>query len=66
MISYKPFWDTMKAKGMTQYRLIKYHGVDNQLLCQLRHGGNITTKTLERLCRILECKVEDIVEFIDD
>lgn len=66
MISYKPFWRTMEKKGMTQYRLINYYGVDNQLLCQLRHGGNVTAKTLERLCKILECGVGDIVEFIDD
>lgn len=66
MISYKPFWRTMESRGMTQYRLIKEHGIDNKLLCQLRHDGNITVRTLERLCRILDCNIDDIVEFVDE
>lgn len=64
MISYAPFWKTMKAKEMTQYRLIKEHSIDNKLLYQLRHNGNITMLTVERLCRILDCQVNDVVEII--
>lgn len=66
MISYAPFWKTMRDRGMTQYRLIKDHGIDNKLLCQLRHNGNITMHTVERLCGILECRVEDVVEIVRD
>lgn len=66
MISYKPFWRTMESRGMTQYRLIKEYGVDNKLLFQLRHDGNITVRTAEQLCRILDCGINDLVEFVEE
>lgn len=58
-------WRTMKEKGITQYQLLK-GGIDNKTLDSLKKGKNITLLTLEKICRILDCKPNDIVEFIDD
>lgn len=66
MISYAPLWETLKVKGMSQYRLIKEYGVDCGLLYRLRHDLYTTLYTVERLCRILDCRVEDVVEYIKD
>ena len=65
MIDYNPMWRTMKEKGITQYQLLK-GGIDNKTLDSLKKGKNITLLTLEKICRILDCKPNDIVEFIDD
>ncbi|MDD6268132.1 MAG: helix-turn-helix domain-containing protein [Clostridium sp.] len=64
MISYQPLWETMKSKGISQYRLLK-SGIDNKTLDSLKKNKNITLHTLEKLCLILECTPNDIVEFID-
>jgi DNA-binding Xre family transcriptional regulator len=64
MISYKPLWETMKKKQISQYRLLK-SGIDNKTLDSLKKGKNITLLTLEKLCCILECTPNDIIEFID-
>ena len=65
MVSYKPLWDTMKRKEISQYHLLKM-GIDNKTLDSLKKGNNITTVTLERLCRILGCTPEKVIEFVDD
>lgn len=65
MISYAPFWNTMKSRGITQYRLIKDYGIDCALLYRLRHNMYTTLYTVERLCQILDCHVEDVVEIVD-
>ena len=62
MISYNPLWETMKKKQISQYRLLK-SGIDNKTLDSLKKGKNITLLTLEKLCRILECTPNDIIEF---
>lgn len=63
MIDYSPMWETMKAKGITQYALLKM-GVDNKTLDSLKKGKNITLITVEKLCQILECTPNDIVKFV--
>lgn len=65
IIDFKPLWTTMKKKEVTQYQLIK-NGVDNKTLDKLKKNGNITLLTLERLCRLLECTPNEIVEFHDE
>lgn len=65
MISYKPLWDTMQKRGISTYNLEK-NGVDPKTLQNLRHNKNITMLTAEKLCRILDCGISDIVEFIED
>lgn len=65
MIDYSPLWQTMRERGVSQYRLLKL-GIDNRLLDSLRKGRSITLYTLERLCKILDCTPNDVVRFIDD
>lgn len=62
IIDFKPLWSTMKQKEVTQYQLIK-NGIDNKTLDKLKKNGNITLLTLEKLCRLLKCTPNDIVEF---
>lgn len=63
MIDYSPLWETMKAKGVSQYALLQM-GVDNKTLDSLKKGKNVTLLTVEKLCRILNCTPNDIVKFI--
>ena len=62
IISYDPLWETMKQKGITQYCLLK-SGIDNKTLDSLKKGKNITLITVEKLCQILECTPNEVVEF---
>lgn len=65
IISYDPMWETMKEKEVTQYRLLN-EGIDNKTLDSLKKGGNITMRTLEKLCRILDCNPGQVVRFIHE
>lgn len=62
MIDYSPLWKTMEEKGITQYKIIEL-GIDRRVLDSLRKNKNITLLTVEKLCNILDCKPNDIVEF---
>lgn len=62
MITYDRLWKTMSDKGITQYRLINYYKVSRGQLSRLKHNENVNISTLDRLCQILECNIEDIVE----
>lgn len=64
MIDYSPFWETMRKKGITQYKLLKNGEIDNRVLDTMRKNNNITMLTLERLCNALECSPNEIVRFI--
>lgn len=66
MITYEPLYKTMKEKNVTTYKLIKVYGISRSLLDRLRHNKPISTVTLNDLCNILDCKVEDVVLFIKD
>ena len=66
MISYEPLWQTMKAKEMTTYRLIEDYSFSRGTLDALKQGRNISTTTLNHLCEILECRVEDVLVYIPD
>lgn len=66
MISYEPFYKTLKAKNMSTYKLINDYGISRSLLDRLRHDKPISTVTLNDLCTILNCRVEDILIFIPD
>lgn len=65
IISYEPMWETMKKKSISQYRLLN-EGIDNKTLDSLKKGGNITMRTLENICRILDCNPDQVVRFVDD
>lgn len=64
IISYRPLWETMKEKNISQYQLLKM-GIDNKTLDGLKHNRNITLLTVEKLCVILDCTPDKIVEFIN-
>lgn len=66
MIIYEKLWQTMKNKGISQYQLIKKYGFSTGQLDRLRKNGNINTYTLNELCKILECRLEDIAEYIEE
>lgn len=65
MISYKSLWETMQKKEITTYQLIQ-QGIDRKTIHNLKHNGNITMLTAEKLCKIIGCCISEIVEFIDD
>lgn len=66
MILYNKLWVTMKQRGISQYRLIKEYGFSTGQLDRLRKNENLNTYTLDRLCTILECRIEDIAEYVPD
>ena len=66
MISYEPFYKTLKARGISTYRLIVDYNVSRSLLDRLKHNKPISTVTLGDLCAILDCRVEDILIYEKD
>ena len=66
MISYEPLYKTLKEKGVSTYKLINEYGISRSLLDRLKHNRPISTVTLNDLCNILHCKVEDILVFNED
>ena len=65
MILYDRLWETMKKKNITQYALINKYHVSAGQLTRLRKNESVTTHTIDTLCSILECDVEDIMEYRD-
>lgn len=63
MIVYDRLWAKMKERGISQYKLIKDYGVSSGQLDRLRKNENVSTFTLNRLCEILDCNLEDIAEY---
>lgn len=66
MISYEPFYKTLKEKGFSTYKLINNYGISRSLLDRLKHNKPISTVTLNDLCTVLDCKVQDILVYIKD
>lgn len=65
VLNYGPLWETMQRKNISQYSLLRA-GIDNKTLDALKKGKNITLLTLEKLCTILECSPNDVVQFTKD
>ena len=63
MISYKPFYETLLKKGLTEYYLIFQQGFSANTLHRMKKGEAISTKTLDALCYVLDCEVCDIIKF---
>lgn len=63
MISYEPFYQTLKNKGISTYKLINEFNVSRSLLDRLKHNKPISTVTLNDLCTILNCEVEEVLKF---
>ena len=66
MISYKPFYETLYKKNITEYALIFKHGIPAATLHRMKHGKPITTTTLNELCFVLQCNVSDVIEYINE
>ena len=64
-IDFSPLWETMKERNITQYYLLQ-NGIDNKTLDSLKKNKNITLLTMEKLCDIIGCTPNDILEFIPD
>ena len=66
MIVFDRLWVTMKERGISQYKLIQEYKVSSGQLDRLRKNGNVSTYTLDQLCRILSCRLEQIAEYIEE
>ena len=66
LISYAPFWRTLKERGVSTYALINKHGISSATIARMKKGGGISTLKIDDFCRILDCKVEDIIEYIGE
>ena len=62
MITYDRLWQTMKQRGVSQYDLYTHYNVNRSQLNRLRHNENVEINTIDKLCHILQCRVEDIME----
>ncbi len=66
MIVFDKLWVTIKEKGVSTYQLREKCGIDSKTVRRLKANENIETKTLNKLCSALHCRVEDIIEFIEE
>ena len=66
MIKYDRFWETLKKRHISQYYLINECGIEKRLLRRLRDNENVEIFSLDRLCTILNCDLNDIVEYVPD
>ena len=65
MISYEPLFRTMKEKGVTSYRLGKL-GFPLSNFYAMKRGDNVSTHTINQICKLLGCRVQDVMEYIDE
>ena len=66
MIVFDKLWKTMERKGVSTYFLREKAGIDSKTIRRLKANDNMETKTLDKLCAALDCRLEDIAEFIKD
>ncbi len=66
VISYAPLWETMEKRGATTYTLQVKGGISSSTIRRLKAGESVSTNTLEALCKILNCDLQDIVEYLPD
>ena len=66
MIIFDKLWTTMNNKGFTTYTLREKCGIDSKTIRRLKANENIETKTLDKLCTAVDCKLEDIAEFVKE
>ena len=63
MVTYDKLWETMKRRQLSQYRMIRYYGISASQLGRLKKNMYVSTHTIEMLCDILVCQVEDVLEY---
>ena len=66
MIRFDKLWETMEEKKVSTYQLREQCGIDSKTIRRLRANDNMETKTLNKLCAFLNCRLEDIAEYIPD
>ena len=66
MIIFDKLWEVMKENGVTTYQLREKCGIDSKTIRHLRANDNMETKTLNKLCSVLDCRLEDIAEYVPD
>ena len=66
MITYDNLWKTMKEKGISQYSLIKEYHISPGQITRLKRNESVSTHTIEMFCRILKCRVEDVMQFTEE
>ncbi|MBR0535610.1 MAG: helix-turn-helix transcriptional regulator [Clostridia bacterium] len=66
MISYKPFWETLKKRNITTYTLINKYNISSATIDRMKKGNGISTMKINDFCRILECSVSEVIEYISE
>lgn len=66
MISYEPFWNTLKERNISTYQLINKQGILSDTIQRLRSGRPITTTTINTLCMVIGCTVDQIMEYVPE
>ncbi len=66
MIIFDKLWSVMDKKGVSTYQLREKCGIDSKTIRRLRANDNMETKTLNKLCTVLDCRLEDIAEYVPD
>lgn len=66
MISYEPLWRTMNLRGATTYTLQVKGGISSSTIRRMKAGDSVSTHTLDLLCQLLDCTLDDIVEYVPE
>jgi len=66
MIKFDKLWETMRERNISTYQLREKCGIDSKTIRRLRANDNMETKTLNKLCAVLACRLEDIAEYVED
>lgn len=66
MIKFDKLWIAMKERGVSTYKLREQCGIDSKTVRRLRANENIETKTLDKICSALNCRIEDIAEYVEN
>ena len=66
MISYEPLWRTMEERGATTYTLQVKGQISSSTIRRLKAGESVSTNTLDALCKILQCELDDIISYLPD
>ena len=66
VVVFNRLWETMRAKGLSTYLLRQKYGIESRTIRRLKHNENVTTDTLRKLCEILDCGLDEIVEYIPE
>ena len=66
MISYEPFWETLKIKNISTYVLREKYNISPNTLTRMKNNKYLSMRTVEDFCKILDCEIDDIVKYIRD